>query len=129
MTLVGLTNRTDVLLRLLMALFWVGGVIFVMTGDVSAAQRGYLLGLLAAFALLLVVGLRRQTPLRGIYFILGLQILILLAGAVVLPTINILIAAMSILAVSRLSTRQGMLWTGFSSIYSVISRAASCLLL
>ena len=119
MTLVGLTNRTDVLLRLLMALFWVGGVIFVMTGDVSDAQRGYLLGLLAAFALLLVVGLRRRTPLRGIYFILGLQVLILLAGAVVLPTINILIAAMSILAVSRLSTRQGMLWTGFIALMNM----------
>ena len=112
MTLVGLTSRTDLLLRLLMALFGAGGVIFVMTGDVTAAQRGYLLGLLAVFALLLVVGLRRQTPLRGIYFILSLQTLILLSAAVVLPTVNILIAAMSILAISRLSTRWGMLWTG-----------------
>ena len=110
---VSLTSRTDVLLRLLMALFWAGGVIFVMTEDVTTVERGYLLGLLAAFALLLMLGLRRQTPLRGIHFILSLQTLILLAGAVVLPTINILIGAMSILAISRFSTRQGMLWTGF----------------
>ena len=113
MMLVSLTSRTEVLLRLLMALFWAGGVIFVMTEDATTVQRGYLLGLLAAFALLLVVGLRPQTPLRGIHFILSLQILILLGGAVVVPTINILIGAMSILAVSRLSTRLGMLWTGF----------------
>ena len=113
MTLIGLTSRTEVLLRLLMALFWAGGVIFVMTEDVTTVQRGYLLGLLVAFALLLVVGLRPQTPLRGIHLILSLLILILLGGAVVLPTINILIGAMSILAISRLSTRQGMLWTGF----------------
>lgn len=110
---VSLTSRTDVLLRLLMALFWAGGVIFVMTEDVTTVERAYLLGLLAAFALLLMLGLRRQTPLRGIHFILSLQTLILLAGAVVLPTINILIGAMSILAISRFSTRQGMLWTGF----------------
>lgn len=58
MTLIGLTSRTEVLLRLLMALFWAGGVIFVMTEDVTTVQRGYLLGLLVAFALLLVVGLR-----------------------------------------------------------------------
>ena len=113
MTLIGLTSRTEVLLRLLMALFWAGGVIFVMTEDVTTVQRGYLLGLLVAFALLLVVGLRPQPPLRGIHLILSLLILILLGGAVVLPTINILIGAMSILAISRLSTRQGMLWTGF----------------
>ena len=110
---VTLTSRTDVLLRLLMALFWAGGVIFVMTEDVTTVERGYLLGLLGAFALLLMLGLRRQTPLRGIHFILSLQTLILLAGAVVLPTINILIGAMSILAISRLSTREGMLWTAF----------------
>ena len=115
----GLTSRTDVLLRLLMALFWAGGVIFVMTGDVSAVQRGYLLGLLAAFALLVVVGLRRQTSRRGIYFILSLQILILLAGAVVLPTINILIVNVSLLAVIRLSTRWGMLWTGFIALMNI----------
>ena len=119
MTLVGLTSRTDLLLRLLMALFWAGGVIFVMTGDVTAAQRGYLLGLLAVFALLLVVGLRRQTFRRGIYFILGLQLLILLAGAVVLPTINILIVNVSLLAVIRLSTRWGMLWTGFIALMNM----------
>ena len=113
MTLSGLTNRTDVLLRLLVSLFWLGGVIFVMTGDVSAPQRGYLLGLLATFALISAVGLRRRTTLRVVYFILSLQILILLAGAVVLPTINILIGAISILAISRLSTRQGMRWTAF----------------
>ena len=112
MMIVGTTSRTDVLLRLLMALFWVGGILFVMTGDVSAVQRGSLLGLLAAFAFLLVVGQRPQTPPRGIYIILGLQTLILLAGAVMLPTINILIVAMSILAISRLSTRRWMLWTG-----------------
>ena len=119
MTLVGLTSRTDVLLRLLMALFWAGGVIFVMTGDVSAVQRGYLLGFLAAFALLVVVGLRRQTSRRGIYFILSLQILILLAGAAVLPTINILIVNVSLLAVIRLSTRWGMLWTGFIALMNI----------
>ena len=112
MIIVGITSRTDVLLRLLIALFWVGGILFVMTGDVSAVERGSLLGLLATFALLVVVGIRPPTPLRGIHFILGLQTLILLVGAVMLPTINILIAAMSILAIPRLSTRWGMLWTG-----------------
>ena len=119
MTLVGLTIRTDALLRLLMAVFWAGGVIFVMTGDVSALQRGYLLGLMAMFALLILVGLRRQTSRRGIYFILSLQILILLAGAVVLPTINILIVNLSLLAVIRLSTRWGMLWTGFIALVNM----------
>ena len=119
MTIVGPTSRTDLLLRLLMVLFWAGGVIFVMTGDVSAVQRGYLLGLLAAFALLIVVGLRRQTSRRGIYSILSLQILILLAGAVVLPTINVLIVNVSLLAVIRLSTRWGMLWTGFIALMNM----------
>ena len=75
MTLLGRSNRTDVLLRLVMAAFWAGGIIFVITGDVTALNRVYLFGLLAAFALLLVVGLRARTPLRGIYFILGLQVL------------------------------------------------------
>ncbi len=112
MMLVSLTSRTDALLRLFMAIFWAGGVIFVMTGDVTTVQRGYLLGLLAAFALLLVVGLRPQTPRKGIYFILGLQILILLAGAAVLPDFNILAVPISILAVFRLSTWWAMLLTG-----------------
>jgi len=111
--LISVTSRTDALLRLFMALFWAGGVLFVITGDVSAVERGFLLGLLAAFALLLVVGLRPQTPRKGIYFILGLQILILLAGAAVLPDFNILIVAISILAVFRLSTQWAMLLTGF----------------
>ncbi len=111
--LISVTSRTDALLRLFMAIFWAGGVLFVITGDVSAVERGYLLGLLAAFALLLVMGLRRQTTRKGIYFILGLQILILLAGAVVLPDFNILIVVVSILAIFRLSTRWGMLLTGF----------------
>ena len=111
--LISVTSRTDALLRLFMAIFWAGGVLFVITGDVSAVERGYLLGLLAAFALLLVVGLRPQTPLRGIHLILSLQILILLAGAVVLPDFNILIVVVSILAIFRLSTRWGMLLTGF----------------
>ena len=111
--LISVTSRTDALLRLFMAIFWAGGVLFVTTGDVSAVERGYLLGLLAAFALLLVVGLRPQMPLRGIHLILGLQILILLAGAAVLPDFNILIVAISILAVFRLSTQWAMLLTGF----------------
>ena len=111
--LISVTSRTDALLRLFMAIFWAGGVLFVITGDVSAVERGYLLGLLAAFALLLVVGLRPQTPRKGIYFILGLQVLILLAGVVVLPDFNILIVVVSILAIFRLSTRWGMLLTGF----------------
>ena len=64
-------------------------------------------------------GLRRQTSRRGIYFILSLQILILLAGAVVLPTINILIVNVSLLAVVRLSTRWGMLWTGFIALINL----------
>ena len=89
MMLVSLTSRTDALLRLFMAIFWAGGVLFVITGDVSAVERGYLLGLLAAFALLLVVGLRPQTPRKGIYFILGLQILILLAGAVLTKNLSL----------------------------------------
>ena len=114
-----LTSRTDVLLRLVMAVFWAGGIIFVMTGDVSALQRGYLLGLLAVFALLHVVGLRPQTPPRGIYLILGLQTLILLAGAVVLPTVNILIVPVSILAIVLLSTQWGMLWTGLLALMNM----------
>ena len=113
MMLISVTSRTDALLRLFMAIFWAGGVLFVITGDVSAVEHGYLLGLLAAFALLLTVGLRPQTPLRGIHLILGLQILILLAGAAVLPDFNILIVAISILAVFRLSTQWAMLLTGF----------------
>ncbi len=113
MTVLGRSNRTDVLLRLVMAAFWAGGIIFVITGDVTALNRGYLFGLLATFGLLLAVGSRARTPVRGIHFLLGLQLLILLAGAVVLPTINILIVAMSILAISRLPTRHGMLWTAF----------------
>ncbi len=117
--LVGLTSRNDLLLRLLMALFWAGGVIFVLTGDVSTVQRGYLLGILVGFALLLGVGVRRQTPRRGIHFILSVQILILLAGAVVLPDINILMVNVSLLAVIRLSTRWGMLWTGFIALINM----------
>jgi len=119
MMLVGLTSRNDLLLRLLMALFWAGGVIFVLTGDVSTVQRGYLLGILVGFALLLGVGVRRQTPRRGIHFILSVQILILLAGAVVLPDINILMVNVSLLAVIRLSTRWGMLWTGFIALINM----------
>jgi signal transduction histidine kinase len=102
-----------------MAAFWAGGIIFVITGDVTALNRVYLFGLLAAFALLLVVGLRARTPLKGIYVILGLQVLILLAGAVVLPTINILIVAMSILAISRLPTSHGMIWTAFITLINL----------
>ena len=64
-------------------------------------------------------GLRRQTSLRGIYFILSLQTLILLSAAVVLPTINILIVNISLLAVIRLSTRWGMLWTGFIALMNM----------
>ncbi len=119
MMLISLTSRTDVLLRLFMAIFWAGAVIFVMTDDVTTVEPGVLLGLLAAFALLLVVGLRPQTPVRGIQFILSLQILILLAGAVVLPTFNILIVVTSILAVFRLSTRWGMLWTGLLALMNL----------
>ena len=107
------------LLRLFMAIFWAGGIIFVVTDDVSAVQRGYLIGLLATFALLTVVGLRPQTPQRGIQFILILQILILLAGAAVLPSFNILIVVISIFAVSRLSTRWGMLWTGLLALVNL----------
>jgi len=102
-----------------MAAFWAGGIIFVITEDVTALNRVYLFGLLAAFALLLVVGLRARTPLKGIYFILSLQLLILLAGAVVLPAINILIVAMSILAISRLPTRHGMIWTAFFALINL----------
>ncbi len=119
MTLLGRSNRTDVLLRLVMAAFWAGGIIFVITGDVTPLNRVYLFGLLAAFALLLVVGLRARTPLRGIYFILSLQVLILLAGAVVLPTINILFVAVSMLAISRLPTRHGMLLTAFLALINL----------
>ena len=119
MILVSLTSRADVLLRLFMAIFWAGAVIFVMTDDVTTVQRGVLLGLLAAFALLLVVGLRPQTPLRAIHFVLSLQILILVAGAVVLPTFNILIVVVSILAIFRLSTRWGMLWTGLLALMNL----------
>ncbi len=119
MMLISLTSRTDVLLRLFMAIFWAGAVIFVMTEDVTTVQRAFLLGLLAAFAVLLEVGLRPQTPLKGIHFILSLQVLILLAGAVVLPTFNILIVVVSILAVFRLSTRWGMLWTGLLALMNL----------
>ena len=119
MTVLGRSNRTDVLLRLVMAAFWAGGIIFVITGDVTALNRGYLFGLLAAFALLLAVGLRARTPLRGIYSILSLQVLILLAGAVVLPSINILIVAVSMLAISRLPTRHGMLLTAFLALINL----------
>ena len=75
---ISVTSRTDALLRLFLALFWAGGVLFVITRDASAAERAYLVGLLAAFALLLLVGLRPQSPLRLIHLLLRLQILILL---------------------------------------------------
>ena len=119
MMLASLTSRADLLLRLFMAIFWAGAVIFVVTDDVTTVQRGFLLALLAAFALLLVVGLRPQTPLRAVHFVLSLQILILLTGAVVLPTFNILIVVVSILAIFRLSTRWGMLWTGLLALMNL----------
>ena len=80
-----------------MAVFCVGGVIFVMTGDVSVVQRGALLGLLVVFAILLVVGLRTQAPQWGVHFIISLHFVILIAGAIMLPEFNILIVVIDIL--------------------------------
>ena len=119
MAIATLTSRTDMLLRLVIALFWAGAIIFVISEAVSAVQRGYLLGLLAVFALLVVVGLRPQTPPKGIYLVLSAQTLMLLAGAVVLPTINILIVPISILAMLRLSTRWGMSWSGLLALLNM----------
>lgn len=107
-----LTDQTAVLLRLFMAVFWLGAVITVLTDDVRTVQIGVLLGLLAASAVLFVVGLRPQTPQWGVHSILSLQLLILVVGAFMLPGANILVVVISIFAVTRLSTRWGFLWTG-----------------
>jgi signal transduction histidine kinase len=115
----GLISRTDLFLRLVMAFFWAGGVIFAVSSEGTALEVGYLLGLLAVFALLNVVGVRPQTSPRIIHLILGFETAILIAGAVVFPEINILFVPISILAIMRLSIQRGMMWTGLLAVVNV----------
>ena len=67
----GFTNRTAVMLRLVIAVFWVMALVFTLTNDLLGGQRLFLLELLAVFAMLTIAALWSQTTERAIYLILG----------------------------------------------------------